>query len=93
LCERRLLALGCRPTAARQDGRLFVSDNGNNILDCEVQPISDAAQLQSDIRSIPGVVDTGLFLGMAEIVLVGDAAGERLVEERRRRDPVSPDYS
>jgi ribose 5-phosphate isomerase A len=93
LCERRLLALGCRPTAARQDGRLFVSDNGNNILDCEVQPISDAAQLQSDIRGIPGVVDTGLFLGMAEIVLVGDAAGERLVEERRRRDPVSPDYS
>ncbi len=84
LCERRLLALGCRPTAARQDGRLFVSDNGNNILDCEIQPIADAAQLQGNIRGIPGVVDTGLFLGMADIVLVGDAAGERLVEERRR---------
>lgn len=84
LCERRLAELGCRPVVARQDGRLFVSDNGNNIVDCQIGPIADAARLQREIRDIPGVVDTGLFLGMADIVLVGDRAGVRLIEERRR---------
>jgi ribose 5-phosphate isomerase A len=84
LCERRLAEVGCRPVVARQDGRLFVSDNGNNIVDCQIGPIDDAARLQREIRDIPGVVDTGLFLGMADIVLVGDRAGVRLIEERRR---------
>jgi ribose 5-phosphate isomerase len=37
-----------------------------------------------DIRAIPGVVGTGLFLGMADTVLVGDRNDFRLVEERRR---------
>jgi ribose 5-phosphate isomerase A len=84
LCERRLADLGCRPEAARQDGRLLATDNGNNILDCAVGPIDDPARLHREIRLIPGVVDTGLFLGMADLVLVGDRAGENLLEERRR---------
>jgi ribose 5-phosphate isomerase len=37
-----------------------------------------------DIRAIPGVVGTGLFLGMAETVLVGGRDNLRLIEERRR---------
>src|SRR5437773_1312874 len=63
LGERRLAELGCRPVADVRVGRLFVTDNGNHILDCQIDPIADAARLDADIRAIPGVVGTGLFLG------------------------------
>jgi ribose 5-phosphate isomerase A len=84
LCERRLSELGCRPAAYRQGSGLFVTDNGNHILDCQIDPIPDAPRLEMAIRAIPGVVGTGLFLEMAETVLVGDRADFRLIEERRR---------
>src|SRR6516164_4328655 len=84
LCERRLGDLGCRPVPYRQGNGLFVTDNGNHILDCQINPIPDAPQLEMDIRAIPGVVGTGLFLGMAETVLVGDRDHFRLIKERRR---------
>ena len=65
-----------------KDGSLFVTDNGNHILDCRIGPIPDAARLEIDIRAIPGVVGTGLFLGMADTVLVGDRNDFRLIEEK-----------
>lgn len=84
LCERRLGELGLRPTPYRQGDGLFVTDNGNYILDCQIDPIPDAPKLEMEIRAIPGVVGTGLFLGMADTVLVGDRESLRLIEERRR---------
>ena len=89
LCERRLGELGCRPIPYLRRGGLFVTDNGNHILDCDIDPIPDALRLEMDIRAIPGVVGTGLFLGMAEVVLVGDSEHFRLIEERRRGDSPS----
>lgn len=84
LCERRLIALGCRPIRYLQRGALFVTDNGNHILDCQVGPIPDVRRLDEAIRAIPGVVGTGLFLGMADTVLVGEGKDFRMIEERRR---------
>jgi ribose 5-phosphate isomerase A len=84
LCERRLSELGCRPILYCQGNEPFVTDNGNHILDCQIEPIPDAPRLELDIRAIPGVVGTGLFLGMAETVLVGDRDTFQLLEERRR---------
>jgi ribose 5-phosphate isomerase A len=85
LCERRLGELGCRPVPYRQGNGLFVTDNGNHILDCQINPIPDAPRLEMDIRAIPGVVGTGLFLGMADTVLVGERDNFRLIEERQRK--------
>jgi len=84
LCERRLREMGCKPTAFRKDGKLFVSDNGNHIIDCEIAPLANPAGFEQQIRAIPGVVDTGLFLGMADVVLVGEDGSFRQLEERRR---------
>lgn len=84
LCERRLQDLGCPPVPYRHEGKLFVTDNGNHILDCQIGPIPDAVRLEQAIRAIPGVVDTGLFLGMADTVLVGDRNTFAVLEERRR---------
>jgi ribose 5-phosphate isomerase A len=54
----------------RDDGELFLSDNGNVILNCKVGPIADPVALERRITNIPGVVGTGLFLGMADAVLI-----------------------
>jgi ribose 5-phosphate isomerase A len=89
LARKRVAELGLNPVPFEQDGRLFLSDNGNNILDCATGPIDDAARLEQQLRAIPGVVGTGLFLGMASVVLIGDEARDfELVEERRAGDDV-----
>jgi ribose 5-phosphate isomerase A len=84
LCERRLRDLGCPAAPYRVNDDLFVSDNGNHILDCAIGPLEDSAGLERDILAIPGVVDTGLFLEMAHTVLIGDRSDFRLLDERKR---------
>lgn len=87
LCEARLEALGCRPrlrTAPGREGRPVITDNGHLILDCGIDPVDDPAALDRAIRAIPGVVDTGFFLGTAERVLVAEAGGVRTLYPRRR---------
>lgn len=81
LCEARLRNLGYGPVPYQRNGTLFVTDNGNHIIDCEIGPITDPLQLEREILEIPGVVDTGLFLGMASRVLVGETDGFWLIED------------
>ena len=83
LCRARLRDLGLDPVPCAANGQLLLTDNGNHILDCGTRPIADPASLEARIRAIPGVVGTGLFLGMADTVLVGDDHF-RLLAERRR---------
>lgn len=81
-CRRQLAALGCRPQVRLAGGKPFTSDGGNVILDCGIDPIAKPEELENSIRSIPGVIGTGLFLGVASVVLVGDKDGT--VRELRR---------
>ncbi len=83
LARIRLSELGCDPILWMKDGKPGVTDNGNHILDCGIKPIADAAAFQARLREIPGVVDTGLFLGMANVVLSGDE-NFNLVSEKTR---------
>jgi ribose 5-phosphate isomerase A len=86
LVRRRLADLGFDPVPYEEDGRLFVSDNGNHIIDCGIRPLADPPATEAVLRAIPGVVGTGLFLGMAHTVLVGDDRFN-LVMERQRDGP------
>jgi len=83
LCRRRLGELGCRPTLRMANGGPYITDNSNQILDCAISPIHDPRAFEQAIVSIPGVVGTGLFIGMADTILVQD--GE-MVEVRQRSD-------
>jgi len=75
-CARRIKALGLRPKVRlKDDGAALLSDNGNLILDCGVTRISALARLERELISIPGVVGTGLFVAMANKVLVAAADG------------------
>ncbi len=82
--RKRLAALRCT-TAWRQVGEdRLVSDNGNYILDCRFEGIKKPDRLETRIKKIPGVVESGLFLDMADTVYVGSADG---VEVKRRPTP------
>lgn len=72
LIHTRIKALGAR-VALRQNagGKPYVTDEGHHILDCTFGKIEDPAGLAQKLRSIPGVVEHGLFIGMAEMALVG----------------------
>jgi ribose 5-phosphate isomerase A len=84
LCQRRLAELGLKPVLWVEHGQPRVTDNGNVILDCECGTITNAVHLESQIHLIPGVVGTGLFLGMADRVLVGRNEEFHLIHEHRR---------
>jgi ribose 5-phosphate isomerase A len=58
-----------------RDGKPFVTDNGNVILDCALGRIQNAEKLAAALSSIPGVVDHGLFIGMASLAIVAGEGG------------------
>lgn len=83
----RLRGLGAEPSLRRsKDGEPFVSDNGNLILDARFpRGIDDAEGLERAVNNVPGVVENGLFLGLATEVVVGTEAGARLHARRAPR--------
>jgi ribose 5-phosphate isomerase A len=80
-CHRKLAALGFASELRLKDGKPFVTDNGNAILDCRVSALPDPMTAERAISAIPGVVGTGFFLGIANAVLI--SRGET-VEVRQR---------
>lgn len=74
--ERLITATGGKPTRRERDGVPFVTDNGNYILDCKYDGIEDPAWLGEQLNALTGVVDHGLFVGMAGRIVVADATGK-----------------
>ncbi len=72
----KIKALGIKPRIRENDVKEFVTDNGNLILDCAVKKIANPARLDRDLLAIPGVVGTGLFIAMADLVLVAESSGK-----------------
>jgi len=81
---RKLASFGSQPVLRLQKGggtAPFVTDNGNYIYDCRFPGIDDARAMEARIDSIPGVVECGLFVGLAHVVIT---ASEKGVEVRRK---------
>jgi ribose 5-phosphate isomerase A len=78
----RIAALGARvQLRTLPDGKPFVTDENNHILDCHFGEIEDPDTLAQQLSGMPGVVEHGLFIGMASIVLI--ARGGEIIELRR----------
>lgn len=72
----QIAGLGLSPALRRKDdGSPVVTDGGHYLLDCAPHPIADAASLSLAIKRLTGVVDHGLFCGIATDTLVIDDAG------------------
>jgi ribose 5-phosphate isomerase A len=73
---RRLTALGAKPVLrSGSDGAPFVTDNGNLIYDCHAGPLADPRAFATALRTIAGVVESGLFLEGVEQAIIGEADG------------------
>jgi ribose 5-phosphate isomerase A len=80
--QKKLEALGAAVELRRgADGKPYLTDENNHILDCRFGQIPDADGLARRLNDLPGVVEHGLFIGMASVVLV--ANGSEVVELRR----------
>ena len=77
---RKLQSLGAK-VALRSgtDGKPFVTDGGHYIVDCVFGPVAFPAKLESELNSIVGVVEHGLFLGMATQVIVAGRDGVKVL--------------
>jgi ribose 5-phosphate isomerase A len=62
-----------------------LTDAGNWIYDLATGPIDDPGALDRALRGVPGVVETGLFVGRADVVIVADEGGVRRLERAARR--------
>jgi ribose 5-phosphate isomerase A len=81
--EAAAVAAGCPgPALLRRgkDGHAFVTDNGHWVLDAALERISDPKRLADRLSAIPGVVEHGLFVGLAQAVVLGGADGVRVIE-------------
>lgn len=84
LCRQRFAALGFPAELRRGPGNeRVVTDNGNWILDCKVERIPNPGQLDAALRGVPGVVGTGLFVGMASAVVIQDGDAVEVRERAR----------
>ncbi len=83
-----LLASGCEDgvTTLRQtrdgDGPL-VTDGGHYLLDCQCRTIPDPAATQAALAAIPGVMESGLFVDLADVIIIGEVDHARVLEIKR----------
>lgn len=71
LTEKRLAELGCQPVLRQKSDATLETDNGNYILDCNFGAIADPESLEPRIKLVPGVVETGLFIRIADVLVIG----------------------
>ena len=76
LTIKSITELGCEAQIRKRDDKFFITDNGNLIVDCAFTKIEDPLTLDQQLKSIPGLVETGIFYhSLVSSVIVGYADG------------------
>jgi len=70
---------GAEPALRQTDGRAFVTDGGNFILDCSFAAIADAREIERRLNMTVGVVENGLFVGRTSTVIVASDEGVEIL--------------
>src|SRR5579863_9149439 len=81
--EAATAAAGCpgpAPLRLSQNGHAFVTDGGHWLLDAQLQRIADPHDLANRLAAVPGVVEHGLFIGLAGTAIIAGPGGVRLIE-------------
>jgi ribose 5-phosphate isomerase A len=82
----QLKGLGCTPVLRMVENKTFLTDNSHYILDCAFGSIADPARLHDQVNAITGVMENGLFIGMADIVIAGSPEGQtRVIEAKKKK--------
>ena len=80
---------GCKGAIVQRlggDGRPFVTDGGNFLIDCAFGVIEEPEMLDEALKIIAGVVESGLFLGIADAAIIATASGVEVIESPELRD-------
>lgn len=80
-CKEWIAQLGSVPVLRLVEGKPYVTDNQNYLLECKFGGIEDVYELDANLHKLPGVVETGLFLDMACKVVVGKESGAEVIEK------------
>ena len=75
-----LAAIGAAPRLRLAGGQPFTTDGGNYVADCAIAEIPDPQALEARLAAIVGVVESGLFLGLASEVMVGRPDGVEVIK-------------
>ncbi|MBS7607069.1 ribose 5-phosphate isomerase A [Candidatus Bathyarchaeota archaeon] len=79
LVTSKIMELGGKPRLRRVENMPYITDNGNFILDVDFGVIENPAELNYRLKVIPGVIETGLFIGMAHMAYVGTRNGVKKI--------------
>ncbi|AYV67818.1 ribose 5-phosphate isomerase A [Niallia circulans] len=82
--EKAIRKFGCKTAIRQKDGKLFVTDNGNYIIDCSFPTIQNPTQLHQDLNNIVGVVENGLFINMVDVLISINEQDQISVEHKNR---------
>ena len=80
--KKALEGLGCTGELRKIMDEAFITDNQNYIIDCDFGKIADPEALEKEINNIPGVLENGLFIGLADEVIVGSKQGMMTLERQ-----------
>jgi len=88
LVKQKIIDIGGKPTVREGKGKLgpTITDNGNAILDAFFGEIKNPAELAIKVKMIPGVVETGFFIGLTDAVYIGSTDGTvEKIEKKNRK--------
>lgn len=71
----RLKSVGLEPAIREKEGKRFITDNHNLIADCKMGPVKSIPEFANTLKLLPGVVEVGLFVNMADLVVTATASG------------------
>lgn len=86
--QRKLIDLGAEVSVRSGSGKLgpVVTDNGNLILDADFGAIPEPRRLERELKAIPGIIETGLFLGCVDIAFIGTKEGMKRLDKKNKRE-------
>ncbi|WP_440604195.1 ribose 5-phosphate isomerase A [Bacillus sp. GB_SG_008] len=77
--------LGCTTTLRLQNNQPYITDNGNFIVDCAFPDfITNPSETHQFLKTLTGVVETGLFINMAQIVVIGQSNGVKKLKSQNK---------
>jgi ribose 5-phosphate isomerase A len=85
--KRRIEAVGGNPVLREGKGKVgpVITDNGNVVIDASFGVIGNAAELELKLKMVPGVVETGLFVGLANTAYIGTSSKVEIIERKNSR--------
>ncbi|WP_252502084.1 ribose-5-phosphate isomerase RpiA [Sporosarcina sp. Marseille-Q4943] len=82
LTAEKIAAIGGNPRLRMDEGKPFISNNGNYIVDCDFKKIANPEELHHQLKQMLGVVETGLFIGIADTIIIASKTDVKVIDKK-----------